>query len=590
MKKNNTYSLLFIRAALMSASGLVALSYIHNASAQEYGADFPSVGSEYGDTLRDSRSQRYVRYREKARLHAYSTPHPVRAVPTRTMTTQHIAAPVTAPLQRQPEIRPTTPIAAPEPTFAQQSFAPAQAISPVVAPAVAPAAPAMILSPAPIEPMPPLVQPQKQNAVMELQPVMQQQQRIPVNVLPTTTLPVVTPPPQVERARPIENIAFTQSPAAIVQPTMQAPTPAPALTPYDMDAAQLENLPHDMQQPTQPIPQTAQAMPTSSNPPASSGTEYSTPPIVDHSSPIYTQNPLASQRFASLEGLEGQFTTGYRKDDLDWNIAADSTGTVTPNILSELKWKNVQRYQIESQIAYTAPSTSAVKGLHAEGSLAHATAYSGDNQDSDYNENNRVDEFSRSNNDASEGTAVGARAALGFRIPIKEDPYSNSQHLGITPVIGYAIEDQDYSMKNGVQTIPNFGAFSGLDSSYDASWKAPFVGVRFDVGNDDNAFNLAMDYLKGNYSAEANWNLREEFMHPKSFEHDADATGWKFGFNYRHELMEGLGFFASADFQIWKAENGRDTVFFTDGTTINTRLNEVNWTSQHYALGLHYHW
>ena len=41
--------------------------------------------------------------------------------------------------------------------------------------------------------------------------------------------------------------------------------------------------------------------------------------------------------------IETEFimTGGYRKDNLDWNIAGDTTGN-HPNILSELTWDDVE--------------------------------------------------------------------------------------------------------------------------------------------------------------------------------------------------------------------------------------------------------
>ena len=42
------------------------------------------------------------------------------------------------------------------------------------------------------------------------------------------------------------------------------------------------------------------------------------------------------------------FTGGYRRDDLDWNIAGDSNGN-NPNILSELTWDDIESYQVKFQ-------------------------------------------------------------------------------------------------------------------------------------------------------------------------------------------------------------------------------------------------
>ena len=40
--------------------------------------------------------------------------------------------------------------------------------------------------------------------------------------------------------------------------------------------------------------------------------------------------------------------TGYRADDLDWNIAGDINGN-NPNVLSELTWDDVKSYQVKLQ-------------------------------------------------------------------------------------------------------------------------------------------------------------------------------------------------------------------------------------------------
>ena len=40
------------------------------------------------------------------------------------------------------------------------------------------------------------------------------------------------------------------------------------------------------------------------------------------------------------------------------------------------------------------------------------------------------------------------------------------------------------------------------------------------------------------------------------------------------------------DYQDWSTDNGTGKVFFADGTTAKTQLNEVNWTSYTLMMGL----
>jgi hypothetical protein len=157
-------------------------------------------------------------------------------------------------------------------------------------------------------------------------------------------------------------------------------------------------------------------------------------------------------------------------------------------------------------------------------------------------------------------------------------------------VIGYAKEKQGYTMQDGFQTIPAYGSFDGLQSSYDAEWKTTFFGLRLEAGNHKNHMNLDFDYYKGNYDGEANWNLRDGFMHPRSFTQTADATGWKVGLMYSHEVLDNLGLYGAISYTTMQGEDGIDTVYLTDGTTASTTLNEVNLVSQYYSVGLNYRW
>ena len=59
---------------------------------------------------------------------------------------------------------------------------------------------------------------------------------------------------------------------------------------------------------------------------------------------------IAPQLLAKNDDVETEYglAVGWRQDSLDWNIAADITGTATPNILSELTWDPLNMLQIEA--------------------------------------------------------------------------------------------------------------------------------------------------------------------------------------------------------------------------------------------------
>ena len=272
------------------------------------------------------------------------------------------------------------------------------------------------------------------------------------------------------------------------------------------------------------------------------------------------------------------FNTGYRNDDLDWNIAGS-----TVNILSELTWSDLEIFQLEFAVARNLPNRFKLKG-----SLAYGLIFDGENQDSDYAGNNRTLEFSRSNNSADDGNTSDVSIGLGYFFPLL------TKNFIATPLVGFSFHGQNLTITEGFQTIPPLGPFPGLNSSYDAKWYGPWVGLELNFSIYKRDVPLAHQILFGieyhwaNYYAEANWNLRTDLAHPKSFEHEADGSGTVFwaGYNYFFNPQWSLDLIYK--YQKWETDPGIDRIFFADGTEAVTRLNEVNWKSYALMVGVTY--
>ncbi len=260
---------------------------------------------------------------------------------------------------------------------------------------------------------------------------------------------------------------------------------------------------------------------------------------------------------------------GYRVDDLDWNIAGDINGS-NPNILSELTWKDLKIFQVR-----TTGKVFVARGLLIEGRLGYGWIYDGTNRDSDYLSDNRTGEFSRSDNRADSGQVLDASIGLGYMFIFGE----GYGIMHFTPLVGYSHSEQDLTITEGFQTIPYTGPFAGLNSSYDTRWSGPWVGaeVLFDFG-EANITGL-FEYHWADYYAEANWNLRTDFAHPKSFEHVADGNGIVIALDWNVALAENILLSAGIEYRNWSTDHGIDRTFFASGATSETRLNEVNWKS-----------
>lgn len=304
--------------------------------------------------------------------------------------------------------------------------------------------------------------------------------------------------------------------------------------------------------------------------------------------------PRTAER-KTVSWLESELvlSAGYRVDDFDWNIAGDTDGK-NPNVLSELTWDDLEIYQLE---LYN--KTIVQEVFYLRGSLSYGWIKDGDSQDSDYLEDNRSLEFSRSNNDADDGDTFDASLGIGY-------PFTfGSGFVGLTPLVGYSYHEQNLTMTDGNQTItwisldpdfpdgPPLGPIVGLDSRYEAQWEGPWVGFDLIFTSQVVPRHWAqveayvnLEYHWADYSAEADWNLRADFAHPKSFEHDADGHGIILSAGWNVVWSDHWALNANFDYQDWSTDHGTDRTFFSDGSVEETRLNEVNWKSYAIMVGL----
>ncbi|HHJ80508.1 MAG TPA: hypothetical protein ENJ65_02625 [Candidatus Tenderia electrophaga] len=283
---------------------------------------------------------------------------------------------------------------------------------------------------------------------------------------------------------------------------------------------------------------------------------------------------------AAESGLSTTLQLGYRVDNLDWNIAGNLSGQ-QPNVLSELRWSDLQAPQLKLAVS------AHLAGFEVRGRLAYGVIVKGDNQDSDYASDDRGGEFSRTNN-AGGGELADASLGLGRKFYTSNGKGKLSSYF--MPMLGYAIHIQDLQLSDAFQTIPATGAFSGLNSRYDAEWQGGWVGLVMGEANMETGFEveLSLIYQRVDFQAEADWNLRDDFAHPKSFEQLARGDGFSLSLNGRVPVADAKNQFwiFGFDYGRWQTSAGLDTTYFADGSNDTTRLNRVRWQSSAINLGL----
>lgn len=195
-----------------------------------------------------------------------------------------------------------------------------------------------------------------------------------------------------------------------------------------------------------------------------------------------------------------EIDAGYRVDSLAWDIGGGAAG---PNVISELTWKNLHVLEVQARARAENEYHFYAKGMLSYGWIIH-----GRNQDSDYDGDNRTQEFSRSNNGANGAYVWDGSFGLGYAV-------HPTEAWSIIPLMGASISTQKVVMKEGYQTIgdgvrvPLPGPISGLNSSYKAEWWGPWNGV--DVEYSQGRLRLAAGaeyHWSVAYSGSGNWNLR----------------------------------------------------------------------------------
>ncbi|MBA3582525.1 MAG: autotransporter domain-containing protein [Gammaproteobacteria bacterium] len=263
---------------------------------------------------------------------------------------------------------------------------------------------------------------------------------------------------------------------------------------------------------------------------------------------------------------------GAREDNFDWNIAAPYG--YEPNVLSELTWSNLEITELRLDTQFVAPI-----GVAVYGTLGYGTITSGQNQDSDYDFDDRRGEYSRSNNNASDGDTLDMRIGAGYQFKI-------GRHVSLIPLAGVEYRELNLVMTDGFQTIPAYGPFDGLNSTYNSEWKGLWVGARANVDLRRVRFNAEFLLRTGDYYGYANWNLRSDFSHPKSFDHDSAYLGYELNGGAEVMLVEHLYLTTNLMWASSEILEGTDTIYAADGNEYSTDLNGGQWDQLAFRLGL----
>jgi len=299
-----------------------------------------------------------------------------------------------------------------------------------------------------------------------------------------------------------------------------------------------------------------------------------------------SMNAHADSHTPRSEDTDIQFYNGIsqRNAELRWNIASDTSGSETPNILSELTFDDlsITEIQIGMKVQFT---KGKLRNTIIEGNINTGTNKGGTITDSDYDGDYRTEEYSRSESSPDDSTTLNGKLLFGYQVQWNERVF-------ITPMAGYRYSQKHFKMQKGVQILDsrvealNLGPFtSNLDSTYKAQWHSAVICLDIEYLIQKHRFTFGWEFILSDFYAEANWNLRNDFAHPKSFAHWAQGIGNNAQLQYQYAISPHLSLWVHHQIEGWKAQAGDDVVYFSDGTRAKTQLNEVIWKSNATGAG-----
>ncbi len=289
-------------------------------------------------------------------------------------------------------------------------------------------------------------------------------------------------------------------------------------------------------------------------------------------------DPWPSQNYYEID-------LGYRRDKLQWTLPGnrvfDSRGRArhSPNILSELTWKDIESIQIAGSGRYVSCRNYAIK---VSGDYGHI--YHGENTDADYNGDHRTQLYSYSLNNAGKGCVYDLSAGAGYRLT------SRGERCIITPYLGYSYHAQNLHMYDGYQRVAidrdtgeplPTGHIKGLNSSYKAHWFGPWLGLDFVVQVERCAYLFgAAEWHWVKFSGNGHWNLRKDIS---PFDQSAYGQGLIATLGANWEIWRNWSIGIVANYRNFRTGHGTEkiTVYepIEDSGNFQWRVNKITWVS-----------
>jgi hypothetical protein len=263
---------------------------------------------------------------------------------------------------------------------------------------------------------------------------------------------------------------------------------------------------------------------------------------------------------------------GYRRDRFRWSKAGPFE---IPNVLSELRWRDIRIIEYGGSASYVSCRNYAVK---AWGDYGHI--YHGRNVDADFLGNNKTDLISLSGNKAGKGHVYDVVGGVGYRVT------STCGRFIATPLIGYSDHAQYLRIFHGEQIFNFFNPFfvgpiPGLNSKYKTRWFGPWGGMDFTAQVEKCAYVFgSFEWHILSYRGEGCWNLRSDIG---PFFHKSHGFGYLATLGGKWEICGNWSIGVVGAYRNFRSRSGRerytifDPFFPTQRNVFRFRFNGAKW-------------
>ena len=276
---------------------------------------------------------------------------------------------------------------------------------------------------------------------------------------------------------------------------------------------------------------------------------------------------------APASGFQAGLAIGYRRVDLSWQTAASTSGSA-PVAPFTAEWRHVELVESALSLSYgNGP-------LRLRGEFTYGTAFSGTSRLSGYADDSRQQETYRSQSRSDDGERWAGTGAMGCML-------TGAWDMRFTPEVGYTWSRQRFALTDGEQIIPATGPYPGLDSSYQATWQGPFLGL--DVALPLGAqwqLQAHAAYRWADYGGKADWNLRSDLTHPDSLVQSAHGDGTAVGLGVAYHPSTHLWWQLDGELEHWQARSGISRTSYLSGAQDETALVSVRSASYAVQAGL----